>query len=251
MVRGRPTVDEGVEGRPDGAAGIQHVVDQENPAVVDGEVDVGPAQDRLRPDLMTHEVVSIQGDVEGARRHADAADARAARLTTGVRLGAPVVRMPTSARSPRVRWRSTTSWAIRVIVRATCSAAITNGTGPPQDRCGATNGKAGIATGHRSRRALRGVTGSASTPSPRAVRLRRRRPPVSMRRGILPQGTRNPRIVASPRRGRATARCAPRARPESEAPTLAPAPRGIPGARAPRKPFGRASMPGTARKSPT
>ena len=67
-------VDQRVErgaGRP---PGVEHVVHEQDAAIIDGERNVGAADHRLRSDRMAHQVVAIQGDVEGAGRHLLAGD---------------------------------------------------------------------------------------------------------------------------------------------------------------------------------
>jgi hypothetical protein len=58
----------------DRPAGVEDVVDQQNPPVVDRERDVGALDDRLRADRMAHQVVAVERDVERAGRHVMAAD---------------------------------------------------------------------------------------------------------------------------------------------------------------------------------
>ena len=64
-----------IERRADGPPGIEHIVDQQDALVVDGELDVGVAHDRLRADGVAHQVVAIERDVERPDRHLGAADA--------------------------------------------------------------------------------------------------------------------------------------------------------------------------------
>ena len=59
-------VDERVERGAGGAAGVEHVVDQDDGAVVDRERDLGAPDDRLRAHRLPHQVVAVEGDVEGA-----------------------------------------------------------------------------------------------------------------------------------------------------------------------------------------
>ena len=60
-------VGEAVEGGPDGSAGEEHVVDQDDELVIDGEGDFGLPHERLRSDL--GQIVSVEGDVESADRN--------------------------------------------------------------------------------------------------------------------------------------------------------------------------------------
>src|SRR5690349_13515426 len=67
-------IDQGVECRSNGPAGIEHIVDQQDDPVVDRERDVGEPHDRLWPDRLPHEVVPVQRDVERPGRHALSGD---------------------------------------------------------------------------------------------------------------------------------------------------------------------------------
>ena len=62
-------LDQRVERRANRPAGVEHVVDQQDPLVVDRERNLGAADDRLRADGVAHQVVAIERDVERAGRH--------------------------------------------------------------------------------------------------------------------------------------------------------------------------------------
>jgi len=67
-------IDQLVECRADGAAGVQHVVDQQDHPVVDRERNLRAADQRLRPDGVVHQVVAVQRDVKRPDRHVLAGD---------------------------------------------------------------------------------------------------------------------------------------------------------------------------------
>ena len=69
-----PVVEEGVDRRPDGAPGEQHVVDEDDGAPVEVEVEVRAVDDRLGAGLAAVEVVAVEGDVEVAERHLGAGE---------------------------------------------------------------------------------------------------------------------------------------------------------------------------------
>ncbi len=72
--RRAPVVEEGVDRRPHGAPGEEHVVDEDDRATVRIEVEMGAVHDRLRPRLAARDVVAIEGDVEVAERHLGAGE---------------------------------------------------------------------------------------------------------------------------------------------------------------------------------
>ena len=74
MAFGPAEVDQRVERRARRPAGVEHVVDEQDLAVVDREGDLGAAHERLRPDGVAHQVVAIERDVERAGRHVVAGD---------------------------------------------------------------------------------------------------------------------------------------------------------------------------------
>ena len=77
--RARPAeVDQRVQRGADRPAGVQHVVHQQDPPVVDRKRNLGAAHDRLRPDGMAHQIVAVERDVERAGRHFVAVDLRQA-----------------------------------------------------------------------------------------------------------------------------------------------------------------------------
>jgi hypothetical protein len=59
-------IDERIERRPRGAAGLEHVVHQDDDATVDGERDLRAPDQWLGSDLVAHQVVAIERDVERA-----------------------------------------------------------------------------------------------------------------------------------------------------------------------------------------
>ena len=120
-------VDERVERGANRPAGVEHVVDQQDPPVVDRERNLGAAHDRLRPDGMAHQVVAVERDVERAGRHLVAVD-----VAAGFgRCGAPAARRACGCRRARARcvprFRSRISCAMRVSARDMRSASITWG----------------------------------------------------------------------------------------------------------------------------
>jgi len=65
-----PVIDKRIHGRADGAAGEEHVVDEHDDAVVDGERDLGLAHHRRVAD--TRQIVTVEGDIDRAERKIDA-----------------------------------------------------------------------------------------------------------------------------------------------------------------------------------
>src|SRR5580692_1470481 len=70
---GPPEVEEAVHGGANGAAGVKHVVDEDEIHLVDAEADVGRLQNGLGRDF--REIVAIESNVEGADGNVDAIDA--------------------------------------------------------------------------------------------------------------------------------------------------------------------------------
>ncbi len=109
-------VDQRVHRRADGAAGEEHVVDQQDAATLDGEGDVG-ALDARRLQAAV-EIVAIEGDVDDAEGDQRAAlDLLQRRGAAAAPRCTPRERMPMSARPSAPRLRSTTSCAIRASAR--------------------------------------------------------------------------------------------------------------------------------------
>src|SRR5215216_4590452 len=71
---GSAEVDERVERRTDRPAGIEHIIDENDLAIIDGERDLGAPDEGLRADRMPHQIVAVQRDVERAGRHVVAGD---------------------------------------------------------------------------------------------------------------------------------------------------------------------------------
>jgi len=67
-------VDQCVERGADGPPRIEHVVDEQDDAIVEIERNVRAAYQRLRPDRLAHQVIAVERDVEGSRRHVAASD---------------------------------------------------------------------------------------------------------------------------------------------------------------------------------
>ena len=68
-------LDQRVERGANRPPGVEHVVDQQDPLVVDGERNLGAADDRLGADRVPHQVVAVERDVEGAGGHLVLVDA--------------------------------------------------------------------------------------------------------------------------------------------------------------------------------
>ena len=62
-------IDQRIERRANRPARVEHIVDEQNLLVVDGERNLRAAHERLRADGMPHQVVAIQRDVERAGPH--------------------------------------------------------------------------------------------------------------------------------------------------------------------------------------
>ena len=67
-------VDQRVERRANRAARVEHVVHEQDQAVVDGEWNFRAPNHRLRPDGVPHQVVAVERDVERSGRHVDAGE---------------------------------------------------------------------------------------------------------------------------------------------------------------------------------
>ena len=65
--RGPPVAEQRLDGGADGAAGVEDVVDDDDGALVDREVDVRGVDDGLL--RAAGQVVAVKGDVEVAERH--------------------------------------------------------------------------------------------------------------------------------------------------------------------------------------
>src|SRR4029453_14683953 len=71
---GTPEVDQRIERSANRPAGIEHVVDEQDHAIVEIERDVRAPHERLRPHRLTHQIVAVERDGEGAGRHRAAGD---------------------------------------------------------------------------------------------------------------------------------------------------------------------------------
>jgi len=79
-------LDQRVERRANGAAGVEHIVDEQDPLLVDRERNFRLADERLRAHRRAHQVVTVERDVERAGRHLAMADlAQQPRQTPGQR----------------------------------------------------------------------------------------------------------------------------------------------------------------------
>ena len=86
---GPAEIDQRVERRARRAAGVEHVVHQQDLRVVDREGNLGAAHHRLRADRVPHQIVAVERDVERAGRHLVAGDLLDARGPGAWRCGTP------------------------------------------------------------------------------------------------------------------------------------------------------------------
>ena len=108
-------IDQGVHRRTNGPAGIEDIIDQHDPFVIERERDIGSADRQI---AAGRQVVAVHGDVDGAKRHINLFNLGNALL----QLGGKMVAAGADADQrqifdPLVAFRI--SWAMRVRARPT------------------------------------------------------------------------------------------------------------------------------------